>query len=205
MNKIVEIAREWQSISQIGLNYTQDPHDRIRFARLGEIRHEMMATLAGVSLEKVRDFFVPDRGYATPKVDLRGAVFRDSQTLLVWEKSTGKWTLPGGWADVKESPREGIEREIWKESGFTARIRKLAALVDRGRHDYQPQYPPHIYKLFFVGEVTGGAPTLNIEVDAIDFFSDQALPPLDTARVLPADIERAFQHFHKENLPTYLD
>lgn len=205
MNKIVEIAKELKAISQIGLTYTKDPHDRIRFERLGEISHEMMATLAEVPLEKVRHFFVPDSGYATPKVDLRGAVFRDGHILLVREKSTGKWTLPGGWADVNESPREGIEREIREESGFTARARKLAAVVDRGQHDYQPQYPHHIYKLFFICELTGGTPTLNIEVDAIDFFPGNALPPLDTARVLPEDIGRAFRHLHDENLPTYFD
>jgi len=56
----------------------------------------------------------------TPKVEVRGAAFRDGRVLLVRETADGRWTLPGGWADVNESPSEAIEKEIAQESGFGA-------------------------------------------------------------------------------------
>ncbi len=77
-------------------------------------------------------------GYATPKVDVRGSVFRDDQILLVKERADGLWTLPGGWADVNESPREAVVREIMEESGYHTRANKLLAVWDRAKHQHTP-------------------------------------------------------------------
>ena len=62
--------------------------------------------------------FTQQTGYATPKVGVRGAVFRDDRILLVRETADEhRWTLPGGWADVNESPsrgrRQGSARGGW--------------------------------------------------------------------------------------------
>ena len=106
---------------------------------------EMMAAGGDIDTESVLEIFTQETGYATPKVDVRGAVFRDDGILLVREVSDGRWALPGGWADVNDSPSENIVREIAEESGFETRVQKLAAVLDRSKHPHVPATPHHVY------------------------------------------------------------
>lgn len=63
----------------------------------------------------------------------------------------------------------------------------------------------HIYKLFFLCELTGGAARVSDETDAVDFFPVRALPPLSLGRVLAAQIERLYQHQLNPGMPTDFD
>src|SRR5580700_4750324 len=149
-------ARELQAIAQTGLNFSADPYDLERYQRLRAIAVEMLAAGSGAPIERISALFDQDLGYPTPKVDVRGAVFREQRILLVREVSDGGWTLPGGWADVNQSARECVEREIREESGFEARAVKLAAVCDYRRQGHRNPLPYSIYKLFFTCELTGG-------------------------------------------------
>ena len=189
-----ELIKEVQAIAQTGLHYCTDDFDRERYQRLREISYELIATLSGSTIENVEEFFLPERGYATPKVDLRGCIVQHDKVLLVRERSDGKWTLPGGWADQNESPREGIVREIEEESGYKAGITGLYAVKDRDRREYQPRYPVSIYKMFFAGTVIGGAPAENLEIDEIGFFGIEELPELSRVRVLEEDIVEGLEY-----------
>jgi ADP-ribose pyrophosphatase YjhB (NUDIX family) len=185
---MLELLREIQALAQTGLHYTKDPYDIERYSRLREIGFQLMAQSGGVSLDRVRDFFVPETGYATPKVDLRACVVHDDRVLLVRERSDGKWTLPGGWADQNESPMEGIVREVREESGYDIKIEHLYAVRDRDRHEYVPRYPVSVYKLFFTASLSGGAPQTSTEVSEIEFFDANDLPPVSESRVLVRDV-----------------
>ncbi|MEM9283048.1 MAG: NUDIX hydrolase [Verrucomicrobiota bacterium] len=182
------LIKEIRALAQSALHYTKDPYDRQRFERLIDISSELFTELSDSDLASVERFFIPEVGYATPKVDLRACVFRDEKVMLVRERSDGLWALPGGFADQNESPIEGITREVKEESGFDIVVDALYAIKDRDRNPYQPKYPVSIYKMFFTGSVVGGGPETNIEVSEIDFFSVDSLPPLSEARVLPQDI-----------------
>ncbi len=198
-------ARGLQAIAQNGLTYATDVYDQERYQAVREVAAEMIAARAGTDRESVLDLFAKETGYATPKVDVRGAVFRDDGILLVREASDGRWSLPGGWADVNDSPSENIVREIAEESGFETRVRKLAAVLDRGRHPHVPAEPYHVYKMFFICEITGGALKPNHEILDIGFFRADNLPDLSLDRVLPAQIERMFDHVRQPDLPTEFD
>src|ERR1700731_2796560 len=128
----LSIARELRAIAQTGLAFTTDRFDRQRYERVRELAGSMLALGSGADYGVNRSILLEDKGYATPKVDVRGAAFIDGRVLLVREISDGKWTLPGGWADVNQTPAECVVREIMEESGFEARGLKLAA-----GHDYQ--------------------------------------------------------------------
>ncbi|MEM9282180.1 MAG: NUDIX hydrolase [Verrucomicrobiota bacterium] len=193
-----DLVKEIRALAQSGLQYTKDPFDRERFERLMDIASELYTSLSDSDLESVERFFMPETGYATPKVDLRACVFKDGRVLLVKERSDNLWTLPGGWADQSESPQEGIIREIKEESGFDSKIESLYAIKDRDRNPYKPKYPVSIYKLFFTATVTSGSPETNLEVSDIDFFEEGNLPPLSEARVLPQDIHDGFRAFRGE-------
>jgi ADP-ribose pyrophosphatase YjhB (NUDIX family) len=201
---ILAWARELQAIAQNGLAFSRDPFDRARYTRLTELASSMLTAELGAPPETVRALFQGESGYATPKVDVRGGVFRDGDVLLVRERSDGRWTLPGGWVDVNDAPSDAVAREIYEESGFRARPVKLAALVDRNRHPHPPGVH-HIYKLFFVCELTGGSPATSAETDAVGFFAVHSLPELSTGRVLPAQIERLYRHHLEPGLPTDFD
>ncbi len=187
-------ARGLQAIAQTGLAYTKDVYDKERYQAVREVAAEMMAARSETDAESVLQLFSKETGYATPKVDVRGAVFRDDGILLVREVSDGRWSLPGGWADVNESPSENIVREIAEESGFETTVRKLAAVLDRSRHPHVPPKPFHVYKMFFICEITGGMAKPNHEVHEVSFFREDAIPELSLGRVLPFQIERMFDH-----------
>jgi ADP-ribose pyrophosphatase YjhB (NUDIX family) len=143
-------------------------------------------------------------GYATPKLDVRGVVFRENGILLVKEREDGGWTLPGGWADVGESPADATVREVREESGFETRAVKLLAVYDRNRHGHTP-IPFHAYKLFFRCEIIGGAPATSVETEGVDCFGEDSLPPLSISRVTPAQIHRFFEHLRNPGWPTEFD
>jgi len=201
---VLEWARKVQAIAQNGLTFSRDPFDRARYQELAELTVTMLATELEAPLASVRAFWEGEHGYATPKVDVRGGVFRGDEVLLVRERADGRWTLPGGWVDVNDAPSAAVAREIFEESGYRARALKLTALVDKNRHPHPPGVH-HIYKLFFLCELTGGGPATSTETDAVGFFPVHALPELSTGRVLGPQIERLYRHQLDRSLPTDFD
>ncbi len=197
-------AKELQAIAQNGLHYTEGIFDRERYKAVREIAAEIMAAQSDMDLSRVRDLFAGATGPATPRVDVRAAVFRDSTILLVKERDDGLWTLPGGWTDVNESPSEAIVREVYEESGYRTRAIKLLALYDRDKHGH-PLYPFHIYKLFFLCELVGGDPTPSVETEDVAFFGADELPALSLPRVMPTQIARLFEHHRHPDWPTDFD
>jgi ADP-ribose pyrophosphatase YjhB (NUDIX family) len=200
-------AKRLQAIAQTGLAYAKDQYDIERYRSVRQIAAEMLAaSSSGVSTPKLVDLFEGDVGYATPKVDVRAAVFSDDGVLLVRERSDGAWTLPGGWADVGDSPSAAAVREVREESGYEVVARKLAAVYDRDheRHGHPPM-PYHVYKLFFLCETVGGAAKTSFETDAVSFFAETRIPPLSLTRVTPEQITHLFDHYRHPEWPTSFD
>ena len=142
-------------------------------------------------------------GYATPKVDVRGAVIRDGKILLVQERADNCWAMPGGWADLGDSPAEMAVREIREESGLNVKAVKLIAIYDANR--IQPFEFYHAYKIMFLCEILGGELATSYETLAVDFFDPQNLPPLSKNRTNEAMIREAFAHFAEPARPADFD
>ena len=203
MGKHIEWARRIAALARTGRHYTSNHYDAERYEQLLNIACDMLATASGEETATIKRLLEPDEGYVTPKVDVRGAVFRDGKVLLVHEAADGLWALPGGWADVGDAPSEAVEREIREESGYEARAIKLLAVEDRKR-----RHPPslhEVYKLAFLCELVGGAPRTSKETSAIGWFAEDDLPPLSTARVTSEQIRRWFAHHRRPDLPTEFD
>jgi len=198
-------ARRLQAIAQSGLAYCKDQFDIERYHQIRQIAAEMMTTGTQLPADApIEHLFAGQAGYATPKVDVRVAAFRDAKILLVRELSDQRWTLPGGWADVGEAPAVAAARETREESGFEVQIMKVAALYDRDLHGHPP-FAFHSYKIFFVGEVRGGSAKASKETSDAQFFAEIELPPLSLSRVTPAQIAHMFEHFRNPALPTSFD
>ena len=198
-------AKELQAIAQNGITFVRDPFDLERYQRIREIAGEMMAKGSETPLGRVLELFSGEVGYATPKVDTRGVVFREDRILLVKERSDGRWTLPGGWADPLESVAESVVREVKEESGFDTRAVKLLAVYDRSKHPHEPPMPYHVYKLFVRCDLIGGAPADSIETGSAEFFPEDRIPELSRTRITPGQISRMFEHLRHSELPTDFD
>jgi ADP-ribose pyrophosphatase YjhB (NUDIX family) len=204
MNDWLKWITTLQALSQNGLTYAEDPFDVERYEAIHQISTEMLTNISSLSHKEILELFVQEKGYATPKMDVRAGVIKEGKILMVREKSDGLWSLPGGWADVNLSPSESIEKEIREESGYIAKARKLVALYDLRKHSH-PTHFYHIYKSLFLCDLEGGEPQINIEISAIDFFAPDDLPPLSLPRVVPSQIAKLFEHYANPDLPTEFD
>jgi ADP-ribose pyrophosphatase YjhB (NUDIX family) len=199
-------AREMQSIAQSGITYSQNPYDIERYEQLRELAAEILSTYTETDLPIVRNLFESQSGYTTPKMDVRGVVFRGDEILLVKELADGGWTLPGGWVDVNESPSAAAERETFEETGYRVRAFKLLALFDRDHPSHEhPPYAFHSYKMFFACELLGGEPVDSIETAGAAFFAENAIPSLSVMRTSMEEIRRLYGHHREPNRPTDFD
>ncbi|MGC4043369.1 MAG: NUDIX hydrolase [Armatimonas sp.] len=197
-------ARELQALAQTGLTFTRDPYDRERYERLRELSAEIFEAHTDAPRERITEIFSVQTGYATPKIDVRAAVFdSESRLLLVREAAdNNRWTLPGGWADVNLTPAENAVKEAFEESGYSVRASKLAAVWDRTRQGHAAEVFS-CYKMFFVCDLVTGTPTTGLETSEVAWFAEADVPTeLSLSRVLPGQIRRMFEHHRQPELPT---
>lgn len=197
-------ARRIHALAQNGSAYTEGVFDRERYTELKTIAAEMMAAYGDSTPEHVLGLWAGERGYMTPKVDVRAAVFRDGRILMVRERDDGKWSLPGGWADVGDTPSRCVEREVLEEAGLVVRATHLVAVHDGSRNGHPPR-PFYVYKLLFLCELEGGVATPSIETDEIAFFAEDELPPLSEGRITAPQIALCFAHHHDPARATEFD
>jgi ADP-ribose pyrophosphatase YjhB (NUDIX family) len=199
-------AKRLQAIASTGMHCARDPYDVERYAEIAHIANAMLAQLGNVPIERIAGL-VSDfaRGYATPKVDVRAAVIEDGKILLVQERSDGRWTLPGGFADLGLSASDNVIKEVREEAGTAVTARRLYAVRHKARQPYAPD-ARDFYKLFFLCERTERT-ELSTGDETIDagFFSPNALPPLSLGRVVEADIAAAFRFHEAADLVTLFD
>ena len=186
-------AERLQAIAQTGLTYAKDPYDLERYGELRRIALEIAAAGVELPVDEVRVVFASALGYPTPKVDVRAVVFRSEELLLVRERKSGRWTLPGGWADIGDTPGRAAERETLEESGYRVQAHKLVALLDKARHEH-PVSIDYTYKVLIGCRLLGGEPATSHEVDAVAFFPRGELPELDLDRTTPGQVALAWAH-----------
>jgi ADP-ribose pyrophosphatase YjhB (NUDIX family) len=201
--KWIEWAQEIFSLSQAGLTYSQNEFDIARYQRLQELTAEMIASQSEITKESVLSSFSMQAGYITPKVDVRGAVVRDGKILLIQERADGKWAMPGGWADLGNSPASVAEREVWEESGYRVKSEKVVAVIDANRIEPFEFY--HAYKLIFLCKLLDGEPRISYETLAVDFFDPDHLPALSSYRTDESMVQEVFAHIQDPNRPTAFD
>jgi ADP-ribose pyrophosphatase YjhB (NUDIX family) len=200
----LEWAREIQALCQIGLAYSNNDYNTQRYQRLMEIAAEMVQSHTQIPREPILQNFLIQPGYATPKVDVRGAVIRNAKILLVQERADKRWCMPGGWADVGQLPSETVEREVWEESGFKVEARKVIGVYDANRSGIPLEFY-HAYKIVFLCEIIGGRARPSNETLAADFFSFDNLPPLSGERTSERHLHEVFAHLQDPNRPAAFD
>ena len=197
-------AERLQAIAQTGLTYSKDPYDQERYAELRRIALEIAAAGLERPAEEVQVVFASALGYPTPKVDVRAVVFRGDELLLVRERKSGRWTFPGGWADIGDTPGRAAERETLEESGYRVCAHKLVALLDKARHEH-PVSIDYTYKVLIACDLLDGEPATSHEIDAVSFFPRTEVPDLDLDRTTPGQIALAWSHHDDPGRPADFD
>ncbi|MCH7321592.1 NUDIX hydrolase [Solibacillus sp. MA9] len=203
-NQWLEWAKRIQALSQTGLAFSKDIFDIERYEELRKISVEIMSEYTELEMSKIKDLFTNETGYQTPKVDIRGVVFKKNQILMVQEKNDDKWALPGGFCDIGLSPSENVVKEIKEESGYDVLPIRLLALLDKNKHPHPPD-PYHYYKIFILCEIIGGEATVGIETSNIQFFSEHNLPQLSTNRNTESQIKTLFEFLQTPEKETLFD
>ena len=163
----------------------------------------MMASQSEMLKESVLESFAMQAGYITPKVDVRGAVIRENKILLIQERADDRWAMPGGWADLGNSPASVAEREVFEESGFHVKAEKVVAVIDANRIEPMEFY--HAYKIIFLCKLLDGVPRISHETLAVDFFDLNNLPPLSVYRTNEHMLREVFAHVQDPDRPTAFD
>lgn len=199
----IDWAMEIQAIAQNGLSFAKGAFDLERYGRLRDISAEMLSFKTGIPLKTVQGFFCSEKGYQTPKIDTRAAVFKEGKILLVHENS-GLWALPGGWVDVMETVASNTAKEVSEEAGLEVQPSRLIALLD-GRRRNCPQFPFAILKVFVLCDLKGGAFRANSETMGIGYFAADDLPPLATHKCNADQIDMCFRAARDERWEVLFD
>jgi ADP-ribose pyrophosphatase YjhB (NUDIX family) len=201
------IGIKLSALAQDGLTYGADEYDLDRYRQMSRLAVELFSVLSGQPAAELAIELGRDTGYATPKIDVRGAIFDDHErVLLMREKTDGRWSLPGGWADPGDAPSAAVSREILEETGYHSSAVKLIACWDRELQDNPPPLPVHVYKLFFLCRRDGDVqPPAALETLDVGWFGLGVLPPLSLGRVNHRQLERALVHHRDPSLPTEFD
>lgn len=199
-----DIAR-LKSIADLGLLYHNNEFDKERYEELREISLRLLSTFSSSNVEELKELLPVANDYPTAKVDVRGLVLdSDNKILLVKESTDGKWSLPGGWADVGYSAKETILKEIKEETGLDAEVKQLLAVFDKNKHDHPPE-PHYVFKMVF--SCTALSTNLQKGFDVLDigYFDINDLPELSTNRILKTQLELVYQKVINKDIEPYVD
>jgi ADP-ribose pyrophosphatase YjhB (NUDIX family) len=188
----LEMAKKMQALAQSGLEYSDNKYDIDRYQQLRNLSLQIMNDFTGMPMEQLTHAFAGEHGYQTPKVDVRGVVFRGDQILMVRETIDGCWSLPGGWADVGLTPKQVAAKEVWEEAGLIVVPGKLLAVLDKSVHNHPPDMY-HIYKIFILCRETGGELKGGMETSETGFFGPDTFPPLSTPRITREQISLMYE------------
>ncbi|KMJ59511.1 ADP-ribose pyrophosphatase [Bacillus sp. LL01] len=203
-DKWLDWAKQIQAIAQAGLTYSKDIYDIERFEQLRSMSVEMMSEQTGEDKTRIKDLFANETGYQTPKVDNRAVVFQEGRILLVKERQDDSWSLPGGWGDIGFSPKEVAVKEVYEESGFHVKAKKLLAVLDKKCHPHPPS-PYHVYKIFIACEIIGGGARSGMETSNVAFFHKNELPTLSIDRNTESQILQMFHHYENPETEVQVD
>ena len=194
-----------KALAETGLVYAQNGYEVERNQELVNLSQELISAIAQQPIKALDKFYLPPKEYPTPKVDVRALILNDDdQILMAKEKMDGRWSIPGGWADIGHSPSEVIIKEVEEETGLISEVIRVLAIYDKRCHPHPPQ-PWYVYKIMFLCKMTGGELRGNFDIEEANWFSIDNLPPLSEDRILASQIEKLFHLAKHPELPVVCD
>lgn len=104
-----------------------------------------------------------------------GVILRDGTNLCLVRRAHdpgfGKWTFPGGFVDVGETPAQAALRELCEETGLKGEIDRFVGVYP----SCGPQGRPVVI-VVYAGRLKGGGPGGSDEVQEVRWFGPSDLP-----------------------------
>ncbi|MCL6267452.1 NUDIX hydrolase [Flagellimonas myxillae] len=201
----LNLIKRIKALAETGLVYTENDYDKERYEELKDISLKLMAFVADEPISVIQDFFMPQQDYPTPKVDVRGFVLNEKdEILMAREGIDGKWTIPGGWADIGNTPSEIAVKEIEEETGIQTEVVRFLGVYDKQVHPHPPE-PYYIYKLMFLCRITGGELKAGFDMLDANFFPLNQLPELSEERILESQLKHLFHLAKSSEAKVYFD
>ena len=170
------IADELRAIANMGIRFAENSYDTERYERVRTASARIVASLERRSPDEVLERYDDNLAQVTPQTGSSAAVVREGRILLIRREDNGLWALPGGMAEVGETPSEAAVRELSEEANVEGRAARLLALVDSRL--WRSRSKTHFYLPVFLVEVEGQEPSPGPETTGVGFFSEGDLPPL---------------------------
>lgn len=192
---MIDQLRQYQrmlSIAESGLFYGKDVYDIERFQELKEIALTLLSEKVDQETSVLKLYLDKQDGYPTPKVDVRALIQQEDKVLLVQDRATKEWSLPGGYAEVGLTPKENIQKEVLEETGLHVVVGPLRAIFDTNLREDIPQLFQY-YKLVFACEVISGAFAANSETVQSHYFELEDLPTLSMKRTTKEQLVQLVQ------------
>jgi ADP-ribose pyrophosphatase YjhB (NUDIX family) len=193
-------------LASSGMGFTHDEYDKERYEEISDIANRMMAEIGQVPIARIETLVSPfAEGYATPKIDVRAAIFQEGKVLLVKEKTDGLWTMPGGYADVGLSAMENVEKEVLEEANLKVRASHIISVRHKAKGGYA-QDVRDFYKIFFLCDLLESAePQAGMETEDAGYFDLADIPALSKGRIIEEDIHHAWRFFQSDDKVTFFD
>lgn len=204
-HNLLDEVKRLKAIAETGLLYAGNEYDKERYHELHQMSLRLLGAIGDHSVETLQQHFALAKDYPTAKVDIRGLVLSpDKKILLAKESADGRWSLPGGWADVGFTPKEIIIKEVKEETGLDVTVQRLLAVFDKRMHPHPPQ-PFYVYKMVFLCEAVSEEFHKGFDVLDVQYFSIDNLPELSEDRILKTQVEMLYQKASAGDLTTTFD
>ncbi len=206
LNELINLVKRSITLSDLGCLYAHNGYDNERYHEMKDINMQILNIISENSMEELCSFYLPAKEYPTPKVDIRGVLLNEQgQILMVEEKlDPGKWSIPGGWADIGFTPSEVIKKEMKEETGLDVEVERVLAVYDKKCHPH-PQEAFYTYKIVFLCRKISGELRNTFDIDDVKFFDIDNLPPLSEARIVKSQIEQLYYLAKDDIRDVYFD
>lgn len=165
-----------QSIAKTGLVYSKDPYALSNYQEINDLTMKFLEEFLELKFDRP-NYFTKDT-YPTPAISVRTVIFSKNKdkVLMVREVNSHTYSLPGGWADLYDSPSETAKHESLQEAGATINVVRLVGILSRTPFISQQSIPQYV--AVFEGELLSELGEHEYETDDVNFFPIDELPPL---------------------------
>ena len=185
--QIYDFVLKIQSIAKIGLIYSKDPYAITNYQEINDLSLKFLEEFLEVKFDRP-NYFQRDI-YPTPNVSVRTVILNKerNKVLMVREASLHAYSLPGGWADLYDSPSKTARNECKQEAGAEIEIVRLVGIMNRTPFKSPTSVPEYV--VIFEAKLVGDLHEHEYETDDVGWYPIDNLPPL-CKKVTPQEVQR---------------
>lgn len=174
--KIYDYIIKIQAIAKIGLIYSKDPYAITNYNEINDLSKRFLEEFMEVEMDRP-NYFTKEI-YPTPNVSVRTVILNSDRTkvLMVREANLGTYSLPGGWADLYDSPSKTAKNECSQEAGADIEVVRLVGILDRTPFKSSASIPEYV--VVFEGKIVGKLHEHEYETDDVGWFEIDNLPEI---------------------------